>query len=73
MIIYTIMPHEYIYAQQNPDKDYLEESFYYKGILVTAERTSPYQYRIIKITSTNPDDYLINDIQPGKYIDFLHF
>lgn len=73
MILYTIMPHELIYPPQTMNEENIEESFYYKGILVTAERTSPSQYRILKITSTNPNDYLNGELQPGSYIDFQHF
>lgn len=72
MILYTIMPNDWIFP---PEQDYSNplENFYYKGVLVTAERTLPSCYRVIKISSTNPNDYLSSEFQPGSYIDVANF
>ncbi len=73
MILYTIVPYENIYPINPTAEEQMEENFYYKGVLVTAQRTSPAQYRIIKITSTNPNDFLKSELQPGSYIELPHF
>lgn len=37
----------------------------YQGIPLLIESISPNQYKIIQILSTNPNDYMISDLQPG--------
>lgn len=67
MILYTIMPSEWVFPPQEEFASEIE-NFNYHGVLVTAEKSPPYGYRIIKITSTNPNDYLSENLQPGSYI-----
>ncbi|WP_019242246.1 MULTISPECIES: YlzJ-like family protein [Bacillus] len=72
MILYTIMPQESVFpADENSYNQY--ESFYYKGVLVTAERTSTSRYRIVQISSTDPNDYLNSEFQPGSCIVASNF
>ncbi|MGM9924074.1 MAG: YlzJ-like family protein [Bacillus sp. (in: firmicutes)] len=68
MTLYTIIPNEWV-LQHGQEFSQEQENFYYKGILVTAERVLPFRYRIIKITSTDPNDYLMDEFQPGSYIE----
>ena len=67
MILYTITPHEWIFPAVQESWPQAE-NFYYKGVLVTAELTENQRYRIIKIDSTNPYDYLNDEFQPGSYL-----
>lgn len=67
MILYTITPHEWIFPAVQESAPQVE-NFYYKGVLVTAERTENQGYRIIKIDSTNPFDYLNDEFRPGTHL-----
>lgn len=68
MILYTIVPYELIFeAEQEFSNN--QENFYYKGINVTVERLDVNRYKIVGISSTDPKDYLIDEIQPGKVIE----
>lgn len=68
MILYTIVPYEWIFeAEQEFSNN--QENFYYKGINVTVERLDLNRYKIVGISSTDPKDYLIDEIQPGKVIE----
>lgn len=68
MILYTIVPYELIFeAEQEFNNN--QENFYYKGINVTVERLALNRYKIVSILSTDPKDYLLDEIQPGKVIE----
>ena len=72
MILYTIVPHELIFeAEQEFSNN--QENFYYKGIFVTVERMGLNRYKVVSLLSTNPKDYLIDEIQPGKMIEIPLF
>jgi len=72
LIIYTIVPHELIFDREQ-DFTSNQENFYYNGILVTAERMTPNRYKIVSIWSTDPNDYLNIEMQPGKMIEIPLF
>ncbi|MEH6940445.1 YlzJ-like family protein [Bacillus sp. JJ722] len=72
MTLYTIMPNEWV-LQNEKELPYTQENFYYKGVLVTAQRVLPYRYQILGIISTNPNDYLNEEFQPGRYINSEFF
>jgi hypothetical protein len=63
LLIYSIIPPEKIFYDENNDKGKVIEA-YYKGItmeVLKRENSST----IARIISTNPKDYLNNNIQPG--------
>lgn len=72
MTLYTIMPNEWVF-QNEKEFPHPQENFYYKGVMVTAERVTPYRYRIVGINSTDPNDYLNSEFQPGSYINSEFF
>lgn len=68
MILYTIMPNEWVFPVEEGNES-PQMNFYYNGVIVTAERDMSNVYKIVKITSTNPNDYLSADLQPGSIIN----
>jgi len=72
LILYTIVPHELIFEVEQEFSNN-QENFYYKGIMVTVERMALNRYKIVNILSTDPKDYLIDEIQPGKMIEIPLF
>ena len=63
MILWTIMPEELVFSQDIPISPY--EEIEYAGAKMMVEKVSASQCRIVRILSTNPADYLRQDIQPG--------
>lgn len=65
MIIWTVMPEEMvlenIQVQQSPHYEEIE----YGGTKLMVERMSSSQCRIVRILSSNPQDYLRPEFQPG--------
>lgn len=51
-------------------KDYavIYEDIEFLGVKMSVEKISADEYRIVRILSTNPEDYLKNEIQPGQVI-----
>ncbi|HWR43095.1 YlzJ-like family protein [Sporomusa sp.] len=71
MILWTVMPMEAVFPQAyNPTYDEIE----YAGTKMLVEKTSVDEYRVVRILSTNPQDYLRQDIQPGTVFrnDYFH-
>ncbi|MDF2572283.1 MAG: YlzJ-like protein [Sporomusa sp.] len=69
MILWTVVPEELIYANQNqPDIAY--EEIEYSGQKIVAEQISPSEFRITRLLTTNPSDYLANELQPGTIISY---
>jgi len=67
MILWTILPIEMVCSYEYiPDYHEIE----YMGIKILAERISPTQCKIARILTTNPQDYLRTDIQPGVIINY---
>lgn len=72
MILYTIVPYEMIYEAEQ-EFNHNQENVYYNGVLLTMERLSLNRYKIVSILSTDPNDYLKDEIQPGKVIEIPLF
>ena len=70
MTLYTIVPYELIFPVEE-SFNLQQENVYYQGVLVTVERVLPHRYKIISISSTDPNDYLKDELSPGKFIDLL--
>lgn len=67
MTFYTIMPADQIFPHQHQAlTSYFE--MMYNGIPILVEHDGGRALRIDRILSTNPSDYLHNDIQPGTVI-----
>lgn len=67
MILYTMMPHELIYP--NDEYDFGKQmEITHDGIPLMVERTEDADYRIIRILSSNPAHYLDSRYMPGAKI-----
>ncbi|MDF2876547.1 MAG: YlzJ-like protein [Sporomusa sp.] len=71
MVLWTVMPMEAVFPQDyNPTYEDIE----FAGTKMVVEKTSVDEYRVIRILSTDPQDYLRQDIQPGTVLrnDYFH-
>ncbi|WP_058485209.1 YlzJ-like family protein [Defluviitalea phaphyphila] len=66
-MIYSIIPNDVIFRDLKYEKNYEREEIEYKGCIL---QVSSYDngYKIQRIISTNPIDYLNKEIQPGNVI-----
>ncbi|MBM4763908.1 YlzJ-like family protein [Bacillus sp. B15-48] len=69
MILYTMMPQELIFPEQE-NQDESQLMLNYKGIQVLAEQEDARSYRIVRVMSTDPSHYLNPDYTPGTKISF---
>ncbi|SDF76421.1 YlzJ-like family protein [Sporolituus thermophilus] len=68
MILWTVMPLEIVLEGLDAQPNY--EEIDYNGLTVVVERLSPVQCRVIRIISTDPQDYLRSDLQPGTVLTY---
>lgn len=66
MILWTIMPEELVFSQESNPIPYEEIEF--AGAKMMVEKVSDSERRIVRILSTDPADYLRQDIQPGNLL-----
>jgi len=66
MILWTIVPEEAIFAENVQPAVY--EEMQYLGQKVIVEKLSQNQFRVVRLLTTVPDDYLRNELQPGTVI-----
>jgi hypothetical protein len=70
VILYTTMPLETVYqGLEDMRPSYLEVKL--AGTMVVVEPISLEQGRIVRILSTDPQDYLNPGLQPGRVINFV--
>ncbi|MDD3839262.1 MAG: YlzJ-like family protein [Clostridia bacterium] len=67
MIIHSIVCIENIFWDNFSEKI---EEIDYQGVMLQAIKTDYNKYKIIRIISSNPNDYMRQDIQPGSEICF---
>lgn len=65
MIIWTVFPEEMVLKNTLEEEVPQYEEIEYGGTKVMVEKISPSQYRIVRILSSNPQDYLRPELQPG--------
>lgn len=69
-IIYTPLPPEVVL--EGMDKEYPQcQEISYNGAKLLVEPYGPDKYKIVRLISTNPRDYLRNDLQPGTEINLV--
>lgn len=68
MILWTVMPLELVFGQQDVSDAY--EEIEYAGTKMMVEKMPSNQCRVVRILSSNPMDYLRSDIQPGVVLSY---
>jgi len=68
MILWTVMPLELVFGQEDISNPYDEID--YDGTKLMVERVSINQCRVVRLLSSNPQDYLRDDIQPGAMLTY---
>ena len=68
MILWTVMPLELVFSQEEIKNPY--EQINYAGADVMVERISDTERRIVRILSTDPQDFLRDDIKPGVVLTY---
>ncbi|MDU2066152.1 MAG: YlzJ-like family protein [Sporomusaceae bacterium] len=66
MILWTIMPPEAVFPEANPEHGY--KQMRYLGCNIFAEELSVSKYRLVRLLSTDPADYLRPELQPGRIL-----
>ncbi|CVK17586.1 YlzJ-like family protein [Sporomusa sphaeroides] len=69
MILWTIVPEEVVYGDQNQPQPAYEE-IEYAGQKVMAQKISHNEFRVVRLLTTDPLDYLRNELQPGTIITY---
>jgi hypothetical protein len=70
-MLYTIVPIEYIFAVEEIEDDQSEKQkdedieITKEGVSLLVQSLAPGQYKVTRIISTNPNDYLRPEWQPG--------
>jgi len=66
MILYTPVPAEMVYSDESRE---LKE-FSYGGATIITEVDAQGTCRVVRVISSDPDDYLIPTFQPGRAITY---
>lgn len=67
-MIYSVISQDIIFADSERDRNIQFEEIYYKGNLLQVYYNENKNYIIERILSTNPYDYLNDELQPGNTI-----
>lgn len=68
MILYTMMPQELIY--QTPDSEFGKQKIVdVNGVSMIVAENSPKEYQVVRVLSTNPNDFLNEQYTPGAKIN----
>ncbi|SFL39097.1 YlzJ-like family protein [Pelosinus propionicus] len=71
MIFWSILPEEYVFSTNNLlDSSPLYEEIQCNNIKLLVEKMGPTQCKISRLLTTNPQDYLLPDIQPGNILTY---
>lgn len=70
MILYSIIPAETVFANMDQvEKQELKEISYGHATMLI-EQTSPFEGRIVRLISPDPQDYLNPKCAPGQIVQF---
>jgi hypothetical protein len=72
MVLWTVVPEESIFSAENtaPELKNKLEEIEYDGCKILAQAKTADEYQIVRIISSNPDNYLNNKLEPGKIIRY---
>lgn len=68
MIIWSIIPPDIIFNTHEHSPNY--EEIEWNGLKCLAEKTSPTQYKVIRLLSTDPNAYLQTELQPDSLLTY---
>ncbi|VBB08027.1 Hypothetical protein LUCI_3292 [Lucifera butyrica] len=68
MILWTILPLEMVL--DGIDKSPAYEEIEYAGVKAVVEKISAAQYRIVRIVTSDPQNYLRPEFQPGALLTY---
>ncbi len=68
MILWTVMPLELVFGEQESSTPY--EEIEYAGTKLMVERLSPTEGKVVRIISSNPADFLNPQYQPGTRLTY---
>ena len=68
MILWSIVPPDIIFSDVNIEPIY--EEVEYSGLKCVVEKINSAQCRIVRLLTTNPSDYLRNELQPGTILTY---
>jgi hypothetical protein len=74
-MFYTIVPIEYIFEEEEPDEEETKKKndedleIRREGVSLMVQSLASGQYKINRIISTNPNDYLKTEWQPGTIMN----
>ena len=68
MILWTVMPLELVFSEQEFVSPYEEVD--YDGTKLMVERLSPTEGQVVRILSSNPEDFLNPKYQPGTRLSY---
>lgn len=67
MALWTVVPVETLLVNDQNSANYREIN--YTGIDLLIEDIAENKCKVIRILSTNPDDFLMDDLQPGAILN----
>jgi hypothetical protein len=70
MILWTVIPMEIVLRGVSDEQQPQYEELEYGNARLMVEKTGPSQYRVVRVISTDPTDYLRPEIQPGSKVVF---
>ncbi|MGI6113119.1 MAG: YlzJ-like family protein [Mahellales bacterium] len=65
---YSIIPNEYIFLEPQREEGQRIETIEIKGLKMEVERIDDRQFKIIRLISTDPGHFLMNEYSPGQII-----
>ena len=68
MMIWSIIPPDILWNVAEPAPAY--EEIEWGGLKCLVEKTSSTQCKVIRLLTTNPNDYLRNELQPGSILTY---
>ncbi|MFC7372228.1 YlzJ-like family protein [Fictibacillus iocasae] len=65
---YTMMPKELMFPEAEGSEQAVQNIMLYNNIPVLIEKEDHSSYRIVRVLSTDPAHFLLDDCQPGSII-----
>jgi len=73
LILYTPLSMIDIYPEEHTSMSGDRQILSYDGKEIYAEKINASEYRVLQLMSTNPEDFLRNDLQPGARLVLTPF